>query len=199
MALPLILLVPSPKAWLSSSEVQALAKSRGSSCGPVPCPGVLVQHPVGPPTQAWLKRQISAARALRTRTPGPAQPVLSLGFEKHCDLPVPTLSWHPCNPDCWQTRTSNHLATSPVLRPGRLPLPFRECSARSSRCQHISPSRLPAWQHLGLSCPHGPPAITGGHTNLPTQPGPYYINIPWNFLPNKINCPWTYGFFIPFL
>ena len=72
----LILLVRGPKSRLSPSEIQTLAKRRGSLCGPVALPGSAGPAPsLCPPTsaQAQPKRQISAGGALRARCPDPAQ------------------------------------------------------------------------------------------------------------------------------
>ena len=66
------------KIWKQSylSEVQALAKRRGTLCGLVTLPGsVRPAHRLGPlsSAKAWLKRQISAAGSLRAKAPDPVQ------------------------------------------------------------------------------------------------------------------------------
>ncbi|XP_026938903.1 uncharacterized protein [Sagmatias obliquidens] len=66
-----------PKAQLSPSKVQVLAKKRGSLQGPVTLPGsghpAPSLHPLAS-AEAQLKRQISVAGSLRARSPDPAQP-----------------------------------------------------------------------------------------------------------------------------
>ena len=67
-----------PEAQLSPSEVQALAKRRGSLHQPVTLPRSISPAPslsLPASAQAQLKRQISAAGALRGRSPDPAEPL----------------------------------------------------------------------------------------------------------------------------
>ena len=72
-----------PEAQLLPSEVQALAKRRGSLHGLVTLPGSICPAPsLGPPTsaQAWLRKQISAgsrddpAQPSSLREPGAQDP-----------------------------------------------------------------------------------------------------------------------------